>query len=360
MSEAAATLETGETLRFGETIRPASFLGLSLKNGLLNLITLTLYRFWGRTEVRRRVWSRVALNDEPFEYTGRGMELFIGFLIALGTVGVPFLLAVFGAQFLGPVFAAVIILPLYLLLFALMGAAIFLAFRYLASRTTWRGVRFNLKGSAREFGLAYLGYIFLTGFTLGWFEPAMSMRLAERLWGKLSFGDLKLRWIAQSDNQLYGPFAIGWVGTMVSYIVLIVALIPLFGGLAGAEPTEPPVQMIATLYAALFVWAVVVMLLFAPYQAALLRAVARSVHLGDARFKMDVKALEIAGLMLSNFALLVVSLGLLSPFIQARTASFLVRRLSSEGTAPLADARQAARGPKSGEGLADAFGFSPI
>ena len=90
----------GEDLRFHHTIQPSAFLGLSLKNGLLNLVTLTLYRFWGKTEVRRRVWRNVRLNDEPFEYTGRGGELFIGFILALVVLGLPFLIIIFGVQFL--------------------------------------------------------------------------------------------------------------------------------------------------------------------------------------------------------------------------------------------------------------------
>lgn len=40
--------EAGEVLRFHSTLEPKRFLGLSLRNGLLNIVTLTLYRFWGR------------------------------------------------------------------------------------------------------------------------------------------------------------------------------------------------------------------------------------------------------------------------------------------------------------------------
>ena len=92
--------EGAESLVFTTTLQPSKFLGLSLKNGLLNLVTLTLWRFWGKTEVRRRVWRGVRLNDEAFEYTGRGVELFVGFLLALVVLGAPLLLVVFGVQLL--------------------------------------------------------------------------------------------------------------------------------------------------------------------------------------------------------------------------------------------------------------------
>lgn len=128
--------EAGEVLRFHSTLEPKRFLGLSLRNGLLNIVTLTLYRFWGKTEVRRRVWHGVRLNGDAFEYTGRGKELFIGFLLALLVLGLPMLLIVFAVQFGGPG-AIVLIYPvLYFGMFWLWGFGVFTAFRYMASRTT--------------------------------------------------------------------------------------------------------------------------------------------------------------------------------------------------------------------------------
>jgi uncharacterized membrane protein YjgN (DUF898 family) len=361
-SEAEAA---GETLTFTEDLDLKSFLGLSLKNGLLNLVTLTLYRFWGRTEVRRRVWSHMRLNGEAFEYTGKGRELFIGFLIALFTVGIPFLVVVGGAQFLGPAFAVLIILPLYLVLPVLIGAAVFLAFRYMASRTVYRGVRFHLRGSPWEYGWASLGYGLLTGITFGWFQPAMQMRLARKLWGGLSFGDLNFRWVPRADDGLYGPFAIGWVGFIVGYFVFALSLLPLLmltGGMGdpNGPPSQPPLAFMIGLYAAGGLFGLYILAIFAPYQAALLRAIIGSLKLGDARFDLKLKALDLLGLTLTNILMLVFTLGLLSPYVQARTARFMVRRLVAKGTAPLDEAKQARRGPKSGEGLADAFGFSPI
>ena len=45
-----------------------------LKNVVLGLLTLTIYRFWGKTNLRRYAWSHTSLQGERFEYTGRGSE----------------------------------------------------------------------------------------------------------------------------------------------------------------------------------------------------------------------------------------------------------------------------------------------
>lgn len=339
-----------EGLFFGHEISLRSFLGLSLKNGLLNLVTLTLYRFWARTEVRRRLWSKISINNERLEYTGRGMELFIGFLIAVGCVIVPFLMLVFLAQFLGPIAMVIIIPPLYLAMFMLLGAAQFMAFRYVASRTTWRGVRFRLTGKARDYGWAFLGYTLLTGVTLGWFAPAQSMRLAGRMWGGLCFGDRKLSWARSGDN-LYGPYALGWVCGVVGYVAWMIVV-----GTQIKVDQPPSLESFAMIYGALFCLMFFMMLVLAPYHAAVLRAVARSIRIDDVGFDLKLKSWELAWLWLSNAAMLLLSLGFLTPVIEARTARFLISRLSATGEIDLGAVQQVGRGPRTGEGLADALG----
>src|SRR5262245_52016259 len=68
------------------------FVKLIFKNGLLILLTTSIYRFWARTNMRRYLWNNVVIGGEPLEYTGRGIELFIGFLIASSILFPVFLL----------------------------------------------------------------------------------------------------------------------------------------------------------------------------------------------------------------------------------------------------------------------------
>lgn len=368
---------TGEALVFESTLKPSSFLGLSLKNGLLNIITLTLYRFWGKTEVRRRVWQGIRLNGDAFEYTGRGMELFIGFLLALLVLGLPFLLVVFGIQFLGPMYAF-LLLPLYLFMFWLWGFGVFTAFRYLASRTTWRGIRFRLQGSAMGYGLYYIGAVLLSSITLGWYWPTAERSLAERLWGELRFGDRRVRFSMGKAQKVgvYGPFALGWLLTLLPYLLLITVILmiaaataPMMGMVEAPAPIPPPpapvppmpevaVMMISYLIA--LILAPLVMLVWAPYQAAMMRSIAAGVSIDGASFTLNVKAIPLWWMTVSNLAVMLFTLGFLTPWVQARTARWLIQRLKSTGTAQIDATGQTGTGPKTGEGLADAFGFSLI
>ena len=56
---------------------------LAVWTGALTVVTLGIYRFWARTRLRRYIWSSIKPGGDSFEYTGTGLEKFLGFLIAL-------------------------------------------------------------------------------------------------------------------------------------------------------------------------------------------------------------------------------------------------------------------------------------
>jgi hypothetical protein len=122
---------------------PGGFVGLSLLNALLRILTLGVYHFWGKTEVRQRIWSAVRIDGEPLEYRGTGGELFKGFVVVFLIVLVPLSLISLLPLLLGasPGRDALFQLGLFLVIFALWGFAIYRARRYRLSRTLARHPR---------------------------------------------------------------------------------------------------------------------------------------------------------------------------------------------------------------------------
>lgn len=370
MSEVDAAAPIGEPVVLSQRGQLKSFAWLSLKNGLLNLITLTLYRFWGKTEVRRRLWSTTYLNDEAFEYTGRGVELFVGFLLALLVLVLPGLCLVFGAQFLGPGFTLLFILPFYVFVGFIVGLGRFTAFRYIATRSSWRGIRFHMRGSAVSFGWAWLGYAVLSGITLGWFWPAADRRLAGRIWGGLSFGDhdFEFRIDDARKEPVYGAYTLSWVLGVVGYFVFLGAVVGLVypevaaqARNSGGAPPTMSLHGILTFYGAAGIFALFYAVALTPFHAAMLRSITAGIGLKDIRFRLRLGWFDMAGLTVTNIIFLAISLGFLMPFVEARTRKFLIGRLETTGTLDL-DAIGQAQGlrPRTGEGLADAFGITTI
>ncbi len=52
--------------------------GIYLVNALLSIVTLNVYYFWGKTKLRRYLWSHTQFMGDRFEYLGTGKELFKG------------------------------------------------------------------------------------------------------------------------------------------------------------------------------------------------------------------------------------------------------------------------------------------
>ena len=187
--------------------------GLFLKAVLLSLVTLGLYNFWGRTQIRRAVWAAVSVDGEPFEYTGTGTELLFGFLkaiailIVLGAVlsGIGFVLA--GMAFPGWQLA---LLAFSLILAVLAVAALYFATRYRLSRTQWRGIRFGLDGEAARFVLGTIGYSLLALATLGIGLPLLRTWQARTIVNNARYGTVPFRMEARGATLIWP-----WVLTML-------------------------------------------------------------------------------------------------------------------------------------------------
>jgi uncharacterized membrane protein YjgN (DUF898 family) len=161
-----------------------------LRGSLLQIPTAGFYRFWLLTDVRRHLWGHTEIGADSFEYTGRGKELLIGFLIALAVIvplNIVYFVITLEAERLVP-FASI---PLVVLIYAFGYYAVFRARRYRATRTVFRGVRFWMTGSAWAFlGRAAL-WDFLTLITLGFAYAWRSAALERYKMRHTHFGNLQ-------------------------------------------------------------------------------------------------------------------------------------------------------------------------
>ena len=338
------------------------FLWIGFYSSIFTLLTLTIFRFWARTIVRRRLWADTTIGGTPLEYTGKGSELFVGFLIAIVTVMVPIVGAIVAAQLLlPPIYTAVVIVIVYLGFFILIGAALFLARRYQLSRTNWRGVRFEQRGSPWAYGLIAFGYGLLSAITLGWFAPAMRLRLEKRMWNNAFFGDMPFTYDNSKEARtepVYKSYILAYIGVILYYALI-------FGGMYGLGLMDqmaggmPDMRAIGVLYALIFGGALLFIFFVAWHEAVMIRQITKSISLGDVKLKSSFSTWDLIGLAFTNVLLVVFTLGFGGLAAQMRTWRKICRRIEVDGTLDAARIHQAAsRGPRSGEGMADAFDLS--
>jgi uncharacterized membrane protein YjgN (DUF898 family) len=351
----------------GSTIKlswnpPGGLLTLSFTNALLRILTLGIYGFWAKTEVRKRIWSGIRLENEPLQYTGTGMELFKGFLVVFFLLLVPTLVVLtsiiiaFGPQSLPTALAQV---SFYILFLFLVFFGAYRATRYRLSRTLWRGIRGGLDGSAGSYAASSMWRLLANILTLGWLTPVNSVALQGMITKNMRFGSEPFRFTA-TTGRLYGPFALLWLGIMgtIALVAFLGAMLLIPPGMfePGYVPQPPRPEQIAMLVGLYVLALILFTLMSAWYGAIQLRHFAAHTHFNGATFESRVTAPGFIWLGLSNFLLVLFSLGILMPIAQARTARYLVENLSINGTVNLNEILQGAEARTgSGEGLAQAF-----
>lgn len=339
------------------------FLKIHVVNLLLSLVTLGLYRFWARTRERRYVWASMSLMGDRFEYTGTGKELFVGFLKAMAVFAAIFALF-FAAGLLAStladssdedlIYQIMFSAPIYGLMFYLFNFGSFSAVRYRMSRTVWRGIRFEQRGSAFAYAnKAFLGFIIVV-FTLGFYYPAYAMNLMRYRLNNLRFGTLEFRFDGVGRG-LMRPFTMVFLLSIAGLGTLL-ALFSLLGVFAA---DGEPIRVIAVLSLypiGLFIFPMI----WAGFAAAVMRYAADHTTAALLRFSCDATGRRLFGLWFGNLLLVAVSFGLLRPMAINRTMRFYARHYRIAGSVDLAAIAAAPAGPRSGEGLAGYFDIDAL
>ena len=166
------------------------FFDLAKRGAALELVTLGFYRFWLLTDIRRHLWSNTVVDGDAAEYTGRGKELLIGFLVALAIL-MPIYLGYFLIGLEAERLKAFASIPLVAFFYLFGQFAIFRARRYRMTRTVWRGVRFWMTGSGWLYALQASLWGLLMILTLGLILPWRAAALERYKMRHSHYGDLQ-------------------------------------------------------------------------------------------------------------------------------------------------------------------------
>jgi uncharacterized membrane protein YjgN (DUF898 family) len=210
---------------------------LLIQGNALVAVTLGIYRFWLITDMRRYLWSNTEIGGESLEYTGRGVELFVGFLIAIAVL-VPIYVVVIGVSFAIKGlqdFAATI---LFLVLLVLGQYAIYRARRYRLTRTIFRGVRFHQSGSAWNYAFRSVGWWVVIFLTLGLAYPWAQANLERYLMRHTFYGDMPGRF-AGSGTSLF-------LRGIVLWLILVGPVFVALLGVSAADWASFATQVVAS------------------------------------------------------------------------------------------------------------------
>ena len=284
---------------------------LALRNAALTLVTLGIYRFWAKTRLRQYFWSHVSVHGERIEYTGRGMELFLGFLIVLGLGLVTLLPYQLLLNYIAGVnlrlYAALVII-FYLVLIYLYWAAVFFARRYRFSRSQWRGIRGAQTGSAWEFAFLGLGCTLLNVIAIGLTVPVTSIWINRYLMIRTQFGPNSFQFEGRA-GRLYGPWMAVWGVAFGGYLLVVGVMVALGASGLLKDGRSAAIAAIAVLYT---LWIGGIYVTYGWYRVVQFRRFTEWTQYETLRFASALPAGRVIGMIALYFLIIVVMLGLLA------------------------------------------------
>jgi uncharacterized membrane protein YjgN (DUF898 family) len=190
------------------------FFGILLANWILTILTLGFYYPWARAKQLQYIYSHTTLNKESFRFSGTGAEIFKGFI---KLVGIYLLVMVFFVLFTryseSPILAVFL---LYAVLLTFVPFIIHGSFRYRMSRTSFRGIRFGYRGDRKELTVQFFRDLLFTVLTLGIYSSWLAMNLRAYTHRHIRFGDVEF------SNEASGSayFLLNLKGNILTLITL--------------------------------------------------------------------------------------------------------------------------------------------
>jgi uncharacterized membrane protein YjgN (DUF898 family) len=278
--------------------------GLLTRGYLLMVPTIGIYRFWVTTAKRRFYWQNTVVDGEPLEYSGRAVQLLIGFLFAVAFF-LPMYIAFFYLSTQAPGVALGGYLAVAAFIWFFMGYATYRARDFRLSRTLWRGIRFSQHGSAWVYALQRFLWSLAVIVSLGLAYPFMAASLWRYRYTHTWYGDQQFSWTG-SWKTIAGPY-------YRIYVLLVIAAL----GSTAAVGTSPliltpagPVPSSEVVIGVAFVSALALLCWFY-FRAREATRMFSEIRLGQARATIKVRARSLLGqFLLYLLALVGAGLGL--------------------------------------------------
>jgi uncharacterized membrane protein YjgN (DUF898 family) len=326
-SSAPATLGAGPVEhRFGFTGSGGEYFGIWISNLLLTIVTLGIYSAWAKVRRMQYFYRHTEVAGAAFDYHGDPVAILKGRLIAVG------LLVAYNLAARTPSLAMLAVL---LLLAIALPWLLRNSFRFRMRYSSWRGLRFRFTGDTPGAYAAFLLRPLAAVFTLYLAWPWAHQRLKRYQHGNAAFGNAPFSFDA-SVGAFYKEYLIlAVLGIVVLFVpfgmmmdaVMQAAEMARAAKATGAPPPDPRAAS-GALFMAMVLMMLGSMLITPLFQARMQNLVWNHTALGPHRFECKALALRLFGIQLSNFVLVLLTLGFYMPWAAVRVARFRVEALT--------------------------------
>ncbi|MEZ5499052.1 MAG: YjgN family protein [Steroidobacteraceae bacterium] len=351
-ADAAAPASTAATRNIPFEFRATGgeYFRIWIVNLLLTIVTLGIYSAWAKVRRLRYFYGSTLLDGASFEYHGRPIAILKGRLIVVGAYMI-FLLV---SHFLPLI--TFIIIPLFI--FAVPW--IVQRSRLFQMRmSSWRGLRFNFTGTYGGAMGAYVGWAIVAAITLYVLVPIWLWKRVNYLLSNSSYGGERFRFTTPIGR--YFGFYFKTIGLMLLLGILAGILVGAAAAGAGKPAVEPgnpySIFMHAPVMLAFIILGVLGLGIAGYYQKSFINASFGGLEIGNHKVRSELRAWPLIGIYVSNFLLIVLTLGLFYPWAKVRQMRYQLDNTSIDAQGGFDEFRAGAEADASavGEEVGDFF-----
>ena len=340
----------GGPQRLSFTGSGSEYFRIWIVNLLLTIITLGVYSAWAKARRMRYFYDNTQLAGSSFEYHGNPISILKGRIVAVLLFGA-YNLALKSSPLLGLAILAILVLTFPWLL----GKSL----QFRLHNSSYRGVRFGFRGTARRVYFVYLLLPLLAGLSFYTLAPFAHQRIKKFQHEESRYGTTHFSFHAGAGG-FYRVYLIGFavlIGGLVALgAVFSGTLAALFaaGGVVKAGPHVASALIL--LFFAAYAW---IFLLIPVVMTLMQNLVWNNTRLEAHQFRSEMKWAKVAFIAITNMIGIVLTLGLFSPFAKVRMMKYRLESISLVPNGSLDEfvASAQTRVSATGEGMADLLDF---
>ena len=301
--------------KFSFTGKGTEYFGIWIVNLILTILTLGIYSAWAKVRRMQYFYRNTHLNEASFDYHGTAIAILIGRLIAVGLLG---------GYYIFLRFMPLVGLAIGLFIALIMPYLLVTSFRFRLYNSSYRGLRFGFAGSIKSAYMTFLALPIFTLLTLYLLAPFTHQRIKAYQHNNSRFGQS-----AFTFNAGVGSFY-----KVYFFTLMLLLLIPGLIGLGAYSMFKDtlaniPQETMVGLFVAIYLSLIIVSLLIVPYfMSRIQNLVWNHTQLGMHRFSSTLTARGLTWIIFSNFALIILTIGLYKPFADIRIARYRIEHMA--------------------------------
>jgi len=289
-------------------------------NALLSIVTLGIYSAWAKVRTLQYFYRNTRLDGATFDYHGSPTAILKGRAILFVLV-----LAYNTSHHI----SLILTLVLAVALAAAFPYLLVRSLRFRMANSSYRGLRFAFTGKDAEGYKVFLLWPILTVLTLYLLAPFAHQRFKRYQHNHTHFGTAPFAFDATA-GAFYGVYL---------RTVFMVAVFLIGGGLVGGSLAAAAARTpgaVAMVFGMMMIGLYLGLMLIGPYFTARLQnLVWNHTTLAPHRFRSEVRAGQLFFIVLTNYILIALTLGLFYPFARVRSTRYRVESMTMIAAGPL-------------------------